>query len=204
MKKINFITGFSIMVLIGGLVILSACSKQEPLGPAKYNQNEEAKIVYGKIQNFLHKVNYIKENPEYKSGEVMALDSALWNLTAGFNLENSNPDAGYIDFYVDSAFTNLPVSNGLVYLDDLVNTYSDIATTAGTTVNQAPFIEKDSKFTFIDVKSNDGTNVLLKSTTVVGQKGTGPNAPPYSVGNDWRYGNELGMCNDPLSPVFRI
>ncbi|NOX46438.1 MAG: hypothetical protein GXO89_05610, partial [Chlorobi bacterium] len=178
----------------------NSCTKQENLEQTKPTQNEEAKIVFEKVTAFLAKVNYIKENPMYKSGEEMALGEAIWNLTAGFNYENSVPDGTYDAFYVDSAFTDLEVSGGLVNLDDLVNVYAQIEAGANAIRNDAPFNEKANKFTFIDIKSNNGQSIELVSTTIVGKTGLGtdPDYPPFVDGADWRYGDEYGMCTDPL------
>ncbi|RLD59341.1 MAG: hypothetical protein DRJ05_06560 [Bacteroidetes bacterium] len=155
-------------------------------------------MVFERVNGFLEKVNYIRENPMYKSGEEMSLEDAMWNLTAGFNYENSMPDEIYDGFYVDSSFTYLDITDGMVNLDDLVSTYIQIDTYADAVLGDAPFDEKENKFTFIDVKSNNGQTVELVSTTIVGQKGIdpGPDYPPYEEGNDWRYGDKLGTCNN--------
>ena len=186
-----------IAALIMSGLIFNSCSKEEMGGQTTLNQNERAKEVFAKIQDFNTKVNYIRENSGYKSGEDMSLDSALWNLNAGLNLVNSNPDIYYKGFYVDSAFTNLSVVGGTVNLDDLAIAYFNIEDSASLIENAAPYDEKDIKFTFIDLKSNTDSTVLLKSTTIVGEKGIDPDGPPYAEGDNWRYGGEYGMCDNP-------
>ena len=203
MKKINLIYGLSLLVIITGILIVNSCKKQEVVeqincDKQQTNDNKKAKLVYNKVINFLDKIMYIKENPGYKSGEQMSVDSALWNLNAGLNFAVCNPDEKYDNFYVDSAFVQLPVSGDIVNLEDVVNTYIEIESSTDDILNAAPYQEKAAKFTFIEIKSSDNSNVLLKSTTIVGEKGTEPEEPPFDEGNNWRYGNNLGMCNNPI------
>ncbi len=190
----------SVAAIIVAALAINSCNKQDELKQTNINKNDEARIVFQKVTKFIDKVKYIKENPDFKSGEEVSVDSALWYLNAGFNFEMSAPDNVYNAFYVDSSLVLLPVGQeGLVHFNDIMTAYSLIEDTMNMILSDAPFDEKDKKFTFIEVKSVDNSNILLKNTTIIGEKGIDPGSdyPPFEEGNNWIYGNNLGKCDDP-------
>ena len=188
---------FAAAVIIAALTI-NSCTKQDDLKQTTVSKNDEAKIVFNKVTKFIDKVKYIKENPDFKSGEELSVDSALWYLNAGFNFENSKPDDSYNSFYIDSSFVLLAFGqDAMISFDNIVAAYSYIEDTMNIIVNEAPFGEKEAKFTFIDIKSTDNSGVLLKNTTIVGERNSSSGEPPFNEGDDWLYGKNLGKCNTP-------
>jgi len=163
------------------------------LGQIINSKNDEAKILFNKITKFIDKVKYIKENFDLKSGEELSVDSTLWYLSAGFNLENSEPDGSYISFYRDSVFIQIPFVNGFIDIKDIVNAYSLLEFNASQTLESAPFENKEQKFTYFIVKSLNDNNMTLKSTTVVGEKGVAEENP-FGPGDYWWFGNDNGKC----------
>ncbi|MBN1339042.1 MAG: hypothetical protein JXA03_06955 [Bacteroidales bacterium] len=157
----------------------------------------QAQAVYQKVVDFMQRVEEIRENPLHKSGEMLSKEDAVWGLNAGLNLRHSEPDGMYNDFYIDSSFVSLPLTvNDSVSMNDIAAAYSEIESSAGDILNEAPFQDKAIKFTFIEIGSDANQNLVLKCTTIVGERGEDPE-PPFNYGDDWRYGNNYGMCDDP-------
>jgi hypothetical protein len=202
MKKLTWITAFFILSVVVGILILNSCSKQEHMVlPTKESQiPDDALAVFNKITQFVDKVDYIQKNPNYKSGEQLTVDDALWNLNAGINLEISNPDEVYDEFYVDSVFVILPVSGDLISMDDIVLAWSDIESGSAVIINNAPFDDKAVKFTLIEIEEQNNSEITLQSTTIIGQKGTAPESP-FSEEDDWWFGNDNGLCYTPEGEV---
>ncbi len=192
MKK-SFLTIISVAVIVIAALTINSCTKQNDLKQITTNKNDEAKIVFQKVTNFIEKVKYKKENPAFKSGEEISADSALWYLSAGFNYENSKPDDNYITFYRDSAFIQIPVINGLVNMDDLFNAYIELENNALQILESAPFEDKDQKFTFLTVKNIENGIILIKSTTVAGEKRVVEDNP-FGLDDDWWFGKDNGKC----------
>jgi len=200
MKKADIFKIGGIAAILLGLAVMFSCSKielTEKNGAVPADETEQTKAVYAKVVGFLQKVEEARENPLFKSGEMLHKEEAVWGLNAGFNLQQSKPDGMYNGFYVDSSFVSLPLTvNDSVSISDIADAYSAIESNALAILNDAPFQEKASKFTFIEVESDDNMHLALKCVTIVGEKGTDPE-PPFAFGDDWRYGNDLGKCEDP-------
>ena len=86
--KLFKLSSLSLAVLLVAAVIYS-CSKQdqaEPAGSAtEISQSEADILIENKIRAFKDKMELLRENPSYKSGETMSVDSAVWYMEAVSN-----------------------------------------------------------------------------------------------------------------------
>ena len=88
--------------------------------------SDEDVVVYNKIMTFKKKVDYIKKNPEYKSGETVTVDSAVWYLDATVNFTYTFAFESFDDFYTDSVFVEVPVAAGEINMNDLSDAWFEM------------------------------------------------------------------------------
>ena len=108
MKKVIF-SIFAVAAVMTVAVTINSCTKQESSEQSFNSQQsehpqmtEEDISIYNRIVNFKKKVDYIKENPGYKSGELLEVDSAVWLMEALFNYTYGCPDETYLRTKTDT------------------------------------------------------------------------------------------------------
>jgi len=193
MKKSVYI---SLLLMV---VLLIACNKEAVIdiddnqsGP---EADKSAQYYYNRILRFQDMVAEYKANPEYKSGGEMGVEDVLWYYNALINFENALPDAAYKGFYRDSVFVTLPVTlDDSVAVGQALAAYLEIEQGMAGIFAAAPFVNKSVKFIIVEVKSANSTEMLLRSTTIIGDDGEMA-TPPFGYGDDFYYGNNMGMCN---------
>lgn len=161
--------------------------------------NEEDVAVYNKIMAFKNKVDYIKENPEYKSGEAISVDSAVWYLDATVNFTHAFAFESFDDFYTDSVFVEIPATNGEINMNDLSDGYFDLVDEIRDSIYSV-VAENDKQLYSSSTKLVELENgiVQLKNTSTIGSKGVDPEPgteSPFDEG--WMYGENAGSCNNP-------
>jgi hypothetical protein len=129
MKKMSIISGVAVSAIIVSVLIFNSCSKQEladksVTGKQEVIMSKQDITVYNKIMDFKKKVDYIKDNPGYKSGDEMSVDSAVWYLETTINYNYGHPDGKYNEIYnhADSVYLNNS-SIGEATLNDVVLVY---------------------------------------------------------------------------------
>ncbi len=198
MKKIKFISVFTIIALLGGMVFMNACSKQE-LGEQNDPQEQEYQMsaedisFQNKFVEFRDKVNYIRENPGYKSGEVMSADDAILHIESLFNATYSFTQERYGRTETNKATIEVPVSvNDEVTVDDIALTFTEIIGIVTQFYHQCDFNQKG--FLLLDLERGATTNNQLEISvrSVVGEKND--IWIPFGQYDYWWYGEELGDC----------
>ncbi|MCD4698208.1 MAG: hypothetical protein K8S16_18440 [Bacteroidales bacterium] len=202
MKKIRIITGLSIVAVIAGIMVINACTKQEAIEQT-VAQKQEVKMsdediaVYNKIMDFKKKVDYIKENPGYKSGETMTVEEAQWNLDASFNFTYSFVFESFSELYTDSVFVEVSLAGDLINLDDTSVAYFEMYDKVHDVYEIAPGDNKDLYVSNTEIKNISSETVTFKTTATIGERGAPPEEQPFVEGDDWKYGDELGYCFPP-------
>ena len=154
----------------------------------------EAIDAYNRIMNFKLKVAYYKEKPAYKSGELISIDSLIWDFNATLNFDYSQVDDPYKDFYSQSVYPELAVDeNNMVNLDAAMAVYQQLETDVQNTMSAAPYSDKAVQFTYISIEGLENQVLTLKSKTTVGEKGD-KQITPFGPGDNWMYGDNLGDC----------
>ena len=76
----------SLAVFVLAATIYS-CSKQEQTKPTttEISQSDADILIENKIRAFKGKMEFQRENPSYKNGESMSVDSAVWYMEAASN-----------------------------------------------------------------------------------------------------------------------
>ncbi|MCD4683120.1 MAG: hypothetical protein K8R86_07535 [Bacteroidales bacterium] len=204
MKKIKLISGVTVSAIIVSVLIFSSCSKQElaeqPVTVKKeVKMSEEDIAVYNKILSFKKKVDYIKENPHYKSGETMSVDSAKWYLDASFNLTYAFTMDTFINFNTETFTISINKAEGMVNLDDVSAAFYELKDKTLIIYNATEGEEKELYVSHLDIVSNASDELIMETTATIGSK-TNEEPPPFSQwgpfeeGDDWMYGEKLGDC----------
>ena len=150
MKKV--ITIISIAAI--AIVMMFSCSKEEVSQQKVKSNDQEAIKAYNRILDFKCKVVFYKENPAYKSGELISLDSLLWDFNAALNFDYSEVDDPYKQFYSETVFSDLTITpDNFIDIDEALSAYLEIETEIQNTLEAAPFNEKAVQFTFIKVEN---------------------------------------------------
>ncbi|MCD4744669.1 MAG: hypothetical protein K8R58_00040, partial [Bacteroidales bacterium] len=197
-KKINLIYGLSLLVIITGILAITSCKKQDMDVQQTDNSIQpkmtaEDKAVYERIMNFKKKVEYIKEHPQYKSGEMMSVEDVQWNLDASMNFTYSFVFESFSGFYTDSVFVSLPLSGDSINLNDVSATWFELVEKITGIYNATPGNSKDLYVSITKIKEQNPGTVTFISTATIGERGESPEEQPFIEGDDWIYGDNLGL-----------
>ena len=204
MKKVIF-SIFTAAALITAALTINSCTKQESSEQSLNSQQSEHPqmtaediSVYNRIVNFKKKVDYIKENPGYKSGETMSVDSAKWYLDAAFNLTYSFIFDSFTDFYTDSVFIEVTLTDGEIDLNDLSASYFELYDKLHEVYDSFSGENKDLYLSNIEIVESKSETVTFKTTATFGDRGTSSgDEQPFAEGDNLKYGDKLGYCNPP-------
>jgi len=200
MRKMKIIATIGFTAIFAGMLVLNSCTKQEDAGSVLDKQTQQPEITpedmatFNKIMDFKKKVEYIKENPAYKSGEEISVDSAVWLLDATLNLSHAFISwESMSDFYQDSVFVNLPKNNGSVLIDDMLNAYEELKQKIANVCMAALGTDKELYIASLTKKQDNGNSITIKAYSTIGSKKPVPSWTPFDKG--WLYGDLLGDCN---------
>jgi thymidine kinase len=206
MKKKVIFSIFISAALMMATVSFNACTKQENDVQAlnrKIQQPEPTRedvAIFNKIKDFKKKVEYIRENPMYKSGEMMSIDEAKFYLDATFNLTYAFTAESFNAFNTGTFFIVINKTDGEVSLDDVSAAFYDMKDKTVLLHNATIGQDKELYISHMEITSNTADEVVMKTTATIGAKtGSEPPEPnewgPYTVGDDWMYGETLGDCD---------
>jgi len=145
-----------------------------------------------RIIAFRDKIDLIRENPTLKSGtDPMEIDSAVWYIESTSNLTYGDASFDSEEFVVDSAFIEVPVTNGQILWADVQVAYDQVIDSlsdhnANITANEKQLIVAD-----ISLKESDDNNATFEVTSGFGTDGTSGSGNYYP----WYWGWELGRCD---------
>lgn len=198
MKKFTFLK--SITAIMGLLIVIGVgCSKVElhdetANEPQYQTMTAEDISVMNKIVAFRDKLAYHRENPDFKSGEVMSAEDARWNIETLFNVTYGFPDERYVRTKADSVTMYLPVSsNGMSSVNDVIALYEDCIALVSSFYHNSSFQNKG--FVLLTLNSGEIVNgqmqVFLRAVT--GEKDN--QWQPFSANDSLYYGYLNGYCN---------
>jgi hypothetical protein len=204
MKKFTFLK--TTAAFLGLLIVIGVgCSKvelhDETANEPQYEMMTAEDInVMNKIVAFREKLAYHRDNPDFKSGEVMSAEDARWNIETLFNVTYGFPYEKYGMIVADSAIIYLPVNvNGEVLLDDVSSIYDDIIILVSQYYHSNTFDDKG--FLLLTVKTGDTVNgqIEIILLAVTGERNAqDPNPPaqwePFEDSVNWWFGYEYGDC----------
>jgi len=202
MKKSIYI----ISILAAGLLLMVySCSKEEAQ-TAKSHGNDLTPYeiqVHNAIKGFISTIEMHRENPHYKSGQVVSPDSALWLLEATINYSHAFPNEFYTEYVADTINLTVPLnSDGMVDLTVLTSKYNEMKLAVATVYHNSNFEEKGLAVVDLEESSIKEDQFEINVQVFTGEKGHDPPPPPpvngpFNEGDDWWYGKNLGHCDNP-------
>lgn len=179
--------------------IIYSCSKQdqtEPAGSAtEISQSAADILIENKIRAFKSKMETQRENPSYKSGESMSVDSAVWYIKAAFNYTYARAGVNFNHISSDSATISVSAPNGEIAENELPGIYQQILDSVSAIYNAAQ--GNDKNLLMVNVVPSDASAITTDLTVYAA---TGVILPTYIYGqfnetDYWYWGNGLGKCD---------
>ncbi|MCF8369376.1 MAG: hypothetical protein K9G76_10070 [Bacteroidales bacterium] len=203
MKKIILI----ISILVATIAIVWSCSKEETNNQAanKVELTPYEMQVNQRIKDFKQKIALYKENPGYKSGEVVSAEDALWLLEATINFSHTFPNEYYDEMQSEDLNLVVPKNaNGGVDMDDLTQKYTEMKQAITDVYYNSTYEDKGLVLVDISEVSQSAGEITLNVETVTGEKGNEPPPDPgingpFEEGDDWWYGENVGYCYEPYT-----
>lgn len=186
----------SLAVLLFAAVIYS-CSKQDQTEPTssatEISQSKADILIENKIKAFKGKMEFLRENPSYKSGETMSVDSAVWYMEALSNYNYSHSGKIYDEFMLDSFSIILPTNNDEIQLNDMLVAYDEMINSLSEYYS---LIQAEDKYLIAnDVSLNSMETGMTTLDIVAGfgiDQATGTN---NLFDKEWWYGDYAGDCD---------
>jgi hypothetical protein len=174
MKNLKLLPAMLAALLVISAAIFNACSKQEssePLSTAEQPQMSSAdQLILNRIESFKQKVTYIQEHPNFKSGESMIVDSAIWYIGATLNYTYSNAGYPFAKLHRDTAYFEMELLNSYeATIEKIVESYDASLTKLSQSYYR--IADEDKKFITASVNAtgnNANGNVELQIVTITG------------------------------------
>lgn len=195
MKFTKTIIIFIAMVAL--IAIIYSCSKQEQSEPngstTEISQSSADIQIENKIRAFKSKMEFLRENPSYKSGETMSVDSAVWYMEAASNYTYSHASNTFNELVVDSIEINVPINNGEIQLNDMLEAYDEMINDISESYYAILNEEKYLVFNDISLKT---TEIGTATLDIVAGFGVGQASGTSNIFSDeWWFGEKLGDCD---------
>jgi hypothetical protein len=199
MKTKTYLQLFLAIVAIS----LVSCDKDQP---NNLNQSDQYQLTAGdqavtnRILKFRQKLAYKKAHPNYKSGELVNVDSARWDVETNLNTTYAFPDGKYLRTHIDSALLYMPAVDTMLTTEDgMLALYEQCYAKAVEVFQNCPYAEKN--LLFVSLKKGEMLNneyaVTIK--VMMGEvMSSGYTYNPFGPEDDWVYGNLLGKCNGSM------
>ncbi len=200
MKHFKLFSAVLVAFLISSAAIFNACSKQETeiqTHDLEAVQMTQADINFqNQIVSFKGKLDFMREHPGYKSGEVMSVDSAVWYAEALFNAEYSYADERYSQTVADTTTITVGLdAGGSVSMDDLTMLYNELYEIVRDYYLNCGFSDKGFLLLDLEVLAVSGNEALITVRSVTGEKAPGSfNWDYFGEDDDWIYGGYEGKC----------
>jgi len=190
--KIFKLTILTLAVFVLAAIIYS-CSKQdnaEPVSSTSEISQSNADIqIENKIRAFKSKMEFQRENPGYKSGESMSVDSAVWYMEAASNQTYADGASTFNKTVCDTFSIVLDVADGVVNLNDVVGAYDDMIQNLSATYNALPGDNNHLVVNDISLTAVDESSLKLGVNAVFG---TGTDGTSSIFNYEWYWGWLMG------------
>jgi len=207
MKKVRFISVAAFVVAVVTLSVLNSCGKQEIGGQAlnsktggQSQMTMDDHSVINRIMNFKQKAKYLKENPGYKSGESMSVDSAKWYLDAVFNYSYAYTEESFDSFNSGTFMLTLTKINGRIDFEDICDAFNELREQTLLIYYNTDGDEKELYVSHMEITNDTDDEVTVTVTATIGSD-TNETLPPTFVqwgpfidDDDWMYGERMGDC----------
>ncbi len=155
----------------------------------------EDQQLENRIIAFRDKMDLIRENPTLKSGnDPMEVDSAVWFIEATSNLTYGDASSTLEDYVIDSAFIEVPLTNGQIQWVDVQVAYDQVIDSLSDHYASIPSDEKQLIVADISLKETSDNTVTLEVLSGFGADALGCGLG-ISNNSSWYWGYEQGRCD---------
>jgi hypothetical protein len=197
MKIKNTFTYFGLAIGIIASVFIYSCQKDQT-GIDKSEEQSEQSFKDAQLEKriiaFRDKIDKIRKNPALRSdSEPMEIDSAVWYIEATSNFTYGDASFESEEFIVDSAFIEVPVTNGKILWADVQVAYDKVIDSLSEHNANITATEKQLIVADISLKNADDNTARLEVTSGIGTSG----GDGLGLNNTypWYWGWELGRCD---------
>nr|NQU91490.1 hypothetical protein [Bacteroidota bacterium] len=152
--------------------------------------------IENKIRAFKQELTNLRENPHFKSGETMQVDSAIWYCKAALNYTYARAGVQFDKITCDSAKITIPSNGEAVLIEDLPTIYQQFLDSLSAKYHAIQSENKNLVMVNITTEESTetGTEVTLYGATSEGTPVT------YGYGlfdstDYWYWGGGLGKCD---------
>nr|NQU89291.1 hypothetical protein [Bacteroidota bacterium] len=202
MKKITIVLTTLLLAVSAGIFTLHSCKKDQldKINKAENQLSATDLKINRLILDFKQKVRYMKENPDFKSGETMSVDSAKWYLDAAFNFTYAFTTESFASFNTDTFSIVISKTGDLVDLDDVISAFYELKDNTLIIYNATEGEEKELYVSNMEIVSNTLDKVVIKITATIGANNNTPPPGfiqwgPFGDEDEWMYGEKLGDCS---------
>ncbi len=198
MKKIQIVTFLAILAMVV-VMILNSCTKQEDAEVVLATEDVKDYTVFNKISYFAEKMTFYKENPNYKDGESLNADEAMWLMEGAVNLTYGFPFEDYGEFTsADATLIVQKNQDGKIDMDVVAVRYQQLIDEAREDYYNSGFDDKGLYIVILEKTEETDYEVSFNVETVTGNKGIDPY--PFNIGDNWWYGEYGGGCAGNTQP----
>jgi hypothetical protein len=186
MKK--YILSIIVIVIMIGFY---SCKKEK--ASQTFTQEDEMMVRSKKIISLINQFDE-KMNNNLKSGELIGLDSAVWNMEALQNYNYAYPDSAAKDFNVTKSNYTIDVdANGTVLIADVQLVYNEMEANLVDDLNEIPSDIKHMRFADVALDSIDNGIGYLSVTLGFGSNILIGTYYGFDEDDDWYWGT-LGQA----------
>jgi len=200
-KKKNFLKTMMLVIVTSlVVVIMNNCNKdnveQATQNEAEQDMNTEDILFSKKMIWFDNSMKNYADNPNYKSGEQIQVDSAIWYLEAWLNAKFAYTDEKYTKTETKTDSLNITINlDELVEMDELATVKNQLIAGLITMYNQSSLNNKELILVDLKIVSINTTEAVVSLVPVFGEKGTlSVNYDPFSD-TSWYFGDLAGDCD---------
>ncbi len=192
-----------LLLPIAGMFIIVAifvsCSKQEQTelnsSTPEISQSKADIQIENKIRAFKGKLEHLRENPQFKSGETIEVDSAVWYIKAALNYSYARAGSDFAKIISDSAKITIPTNGEELLIEDLPAVYQQFLDSLSAKYHAIQSLNKN--LIMVNMVAEEPTE---NGTEVTLYLATGEGAPTYTYGlfdttDYWYWGGYLGKCD---------
>jgi hypothetical protein len=190
------------VVLIATAALFNACSKQEStVNPASEQQLSPQDVkINNTIKNFRDKMAYLREHPDYKSGETISVDSAQWYLDAVFNYSFAYTEESFETFNSGTFLITLEKNGKRIDFENVCQAFDELKQQTLLIYYNTEGNQKELYVSHMSIAEETEASVVIEVTATIGSR-TNETPPefsqwgPFVAGDNWMYGEKLGDCD---------
>ncbi len=187
MKKIIVLSVF----IMSAVIIFFACTKENNETknvPEKFYSNNDDGF-FTKVLKFKQRMDFVRNNPEYKDGEQMSADSAVFYMEAAMNFVygyNNLPD-GKIE--IKTSVIDFP-DDEILNSGQIASKLNEIVQTVAGQYNEIQLSDKHLSAVDLKITGNGEDRKLEVTSATKGGEGSD------DIPHDWWYGGNAGTCDN--------